>query len=81
MTVDVLEDASIIASMDGFLPFADVIAIGYAAYNIYDIWDWQLSADNLDILSADNLDILSADNLMIPKEAQTLPSFVKYFEI
>jgi hypothetical protein len=39
MTVDVLEDASIIASMDGWLPFADVIAIGYAAYNIYDIWD------------------------------------------
>lgn len=39
MTVDILEDASMIASMDGFLPFADVIAIGYAAYNIYDIWD------------------------------------------
>ena len=39
MTVDVLEDASIIASMDGWLPFADVIAVGYAAYNIYDIWD------------------------------------------
>ena len=39
MTVDVLEDASMIASMDAWLPFADVIAIGYAAVNIYDIWD------------------------------------------
>ena len=37
-TMDVVGEATAIAAMDAWLPFADVIAVGYAAYNILDIW-------------------------------------------
>ena len=37
-TIDTLGEAGMIAAMDSWLPFADVIAIGYAAVNIFDIW-------------------------------------------
>ena len=36
-TIDVVDDSLEIASMDAFLPFDDLIDIGYAAYNILDI--------------------------------------------